>query len=147
MVNKKEKIKRLFEEIPLYYLMTSQPMIDAYIEHIKESVVPYESEDDEKEKEQMVEDFNKKYSSTLNEGEIDALKEISNSENREETFEKYKKACMDRLSEAKQNFMNENNSAATEKIESIMEQVSEKKFSVDTVGNDICGMIKLSNIF
>jgi len=54
---------------------------------------------------------------------------------------------MDRLSEAKQNFMDENNSAATEKIESIMEQVSEKKFSVDTVGNDICGMIKLSNIF
>lgn len=107
----------------------------------------FKSKDIESLAEQMVEDFNKKYSSTLNEGEIDALKEISNSENREETFEKYKKACMDRLSEAKQNFMDENNSAATEKIESIMEQVSEKKFSVDTVGNDICGMIKLSNIF
>ena len=101
----------------------------------------------EKLAEEMVEEFNKKYSSTLNEGEVDALKEISNSENREETFEKYKKACMDKLSEAKQNFEKENNTAATEKINSIMEQVSEKKFSVDTVGNDVCGMIKLSDIF
>ena len=57
MVNKKEEIKRLFEKISLYDLMTSQPMIDAYTKHIKESDVPYESEDDEKEIEQMVKDF------------------------------------------------------------------------------------------
>ena len=57
MVNKIKAAKRLFEKISLYDLMTSQPMIDAYIKHIKESDVPYESEDDEKEIEQMVEDF------------------------------------------------------------------------------------------
>lgn len=56
-MNNKEATKRLFEKISLYDLMTSQPMIDAYIKHIKESIVPYESEDDEKEIKQMVEDF------------------------------------------------------------------------------------------
>lgn len=95
----------------------------------------------------MVEEFNKKYSSQLTMGEIDALKELSENEDREKTFEKYKNACATKLSEAKKRFETEGNDAATEKISSIMEQISQKSYSLETVGNDICGMIKLSNIF
>lgn len=95
----------------------------------------------------MVEEFNKKYSSQLTMGEIDALKELSENEDREKTFEKYKEACATKLSEAKKRFETEGNDAATEKISSIMEQISQKSYSLETVGNDICGMIKLSNIF
>ena len=95
----------------------------------------------------MVEEFNKKYSSQLTVGEIDALKELSENEDREKTFEKYKEACATKLSEAKKRFETEGNDAATEKISSIMEQISQKSYSLETVGNDICGMIKLSNIF
>ena len=54
---------------------------------------------------------------------------------------------MDKLSEAKENFIKENNSAASEKLSAIMEQISNKAYSVETVGNDICGMIELTNIF
>lgn len=95
----------------------------------------------------MVEEFNKKYSSQLTAGEIDALKELSENEDREKTFTKYKDACAAKLSEAKKKFETEGNEAATEKISSIMEQISQKSYSLETVGNDICGMIKLSNIF
>lgn len=95
----------------------------------------------------MVEEFNKKYSSQLTAGEIDALKELSENEDREKTFEKYREACSAKLSEAKKRFESEGNDAATEKIASIMEQISSKSYSLETVGNDVCGMIKLSNIF
>lgn len=95
----------------------------------------------------MVEEFNKKYSSQLTKGEIDALKELSENADREKTFEKYKEACEAKLSEAKKKFESEGNDAATEKITSIMEQISSKSYSLETVGNDVCGMIKLSNIF
>lgn len=95
----------------------------------------------------MIEEFNKKYSSQLTKGEIDALKELSEGEDREKTFEKYKEACSTKLSEAKKKFDAEGNEAASEKITAIMEQISSKSYSLETVGNDVCGMIKLSNIF
>lgn len=97
--------------------------------------------------EEMIEEFNKKYSSQLNEGEVEALREVSSSEDRESVFEKYKKLCVEKLSEARKGFEKEENSAATEKLDSIMEQVSNKTYSLDTIGNDICGMIELTNIF
>lgn len=59
MVSDSLKTKKLLEEIPMYYLMTSQPMIDMYIEHIREDVVHYECEDEEKEKENRISDFKK----------------------------------------------------------------------------------------
>ena len=40
-----------------YELMTSQHVIDLYVEHIRESPVPFECEDEEKEKELHVKDF------------------------------------------------------------------------------------------
>ena len=95
----------------------------------------------------LMDEFNKKYSSQLTNGEIDALKELSENSDREKVFEKYKEACTTKLSEAKKGFENEGNDAAIEKISSIMEQISNKTYSVDTVGNDVCGMIKLTNIF
>lgn len=96
---------------------------------------------------EMVEEFNKKYSSELNEEEINALKEVSSTDDRASVFNKYKDLCVAKLSEAKESFDSEKNEAASTKISSIIEQVSNKKFSVETVGSDICGMIELSNIF
>lgn len=107
----------------------------------------FESKDIDALAKELVEEFNKKYSSELNEAELAALKEVSNSEDREAVFTKYKEMCMNKLSEAKENFDKEENAAASEKVSSIIEQVSSKKFSVETVGNDVCGMIELANIF
>ena len=96
---------------------------------------------------EMVDEFNKKYSTELNESEFKALKEVSCSDDRASVFNKYKELCVNKLSEAKENFDKEQNTAASEKISTIIEQVSNKSYSVDTVGNDICGMIELANIF
>lgn len=107
----------------------------------------FESKDIDVVAKEMVEEFNKKYSTELNEAELSALKEVCNSEDRESVFNKYKELCINKLTEAKENFDKEQNAAASDKVSSIMEQVSNKSFSVDTVGNDVCGMIELANIF
>ena len=107
----------------------------------------FESRDIDELAKELVEDFNKKYSSELNESEISALKEVSCSNDRESVFNKYKDICINKLSEAKETFDNDKNAAASEKISAIIEQVSNKKYSVESVGNDVCGMIELSNIF
>ena len=96
---------------------------------------------------ELIDEFNQKYSSQLTEGEVEALKEVSCSENREDVFNRYKEACQKKLSEAKENFDKEGNATASEKIASILEQVSGKKYVLETLGSDICGLIQLSNIF
>ena len=106
-----------------------------------------ESKDIDKMANTLLEEFNKKYSTELTASEISALKELAESTDRESIFEKYKNDCSTKLSEAKKKFEEEKNSAAVDRINSIMEQVSNKEFVLESVGNDICGMIKLSTIF
>ena len=106
-----------------------------------------ESKDIDSVANRLLDEFNKKYSSELTSSEIAALKELSESADRSSVFEKYKNDCENKLSEAKKKFASENNSAAVERINDIMEQISGKEFVLESVGNDICGMIKLSAIF
>lgn len=96
---------------------------------------------------ELLEAFNKKYSETLNEEEAKVLKEIASSENREEIFNKYKSLCVENISKAKCNFDEKGDSNSSKRLTSVLEQVNNKKFSLDTVGEDICNLIELSNIF
>ena len=96
---------------------------------------------------ELLEAFNKKYSETLNEEEAKVLKEIASSENREEIFNKYKSLCVENISKAKCNFDENGDSNSSKRLTSVLEQVNNKKFSLDTVGEDICNLIELSNIF
>ena len=119
-------------------------------ENIKNSNVPNtlrESRDIDEMANSLLEEFNKKYSSELSSSEIAALKELAESSDRSSIFDKYKNECSEKLSEAKKKFESENNSAAVERINSIIEQISSKEYVLESVGNDICGMIKLSTIF
>lgn len=119
-------------------------------ENIKNSNVPNtlrESRDIDEMANSLLEEFNKKYSSELSSSEIAALKELAESSDRSSIFDKYKNECSEKLSEAKKKFESENNSAAVERIDSIIEQISSKEYVLESVGNDICGMIKLSTIF
>jgi hypothetical protein len=119
-------------------------------ERVEKSEAPNtikENRDIDKLANSLLEEFNKKYSSELTETEIAALKELSESDDRSSVFEKYKSDCSNKLSEARKKFETENNSAAIERIDSIIEQISSKEYVLENVGNDICGMIKLSTIF
>ncbi len=106
-----------------------------------------ESKDIDKMANALLEEFNKKYSAELTTSEIAALKELAESDDRSSIFEKYKNDCSAKLSEAKKKFESEKNSAAVERIDTIIEQISNKEYVLESVGNDICGMIKLSTIF
>lgn len=50
-------LKKQMEDLSWYELMTSQPIINMYIEHIREEPVPYECKDEEKEIERHIKDF------------------------------------------------------------------------------------------
>lgn len=96
---------------------------------------------------ELLNEFNKKYSETLNEEESKVLKELASSENREEVFNKYKSLCAENISKAKENFDKKGDKNSSERLSSVLEQVNNKKYSLDTIGEDICNLMELSNIF
>lgn len=96
---------------------------------------------------ELLSEFNKKYSETLDEEEAKVLKEIASSENREEVFNRYKSLCAENISKAKENFEQKGDKNSSERLSSVLEQVNNKKFSLDTIGEDICNLMELSNIF
>lgn len=93
----------------------------------------------------LLKEFNTKYSNELSQEEIIALQEISNSQNRESVFEDYKRKCSNKIAESKMKFSD--NPMALERINNVIEQVNNKTYSLDTLGQDICGFIELSKIF
>lgn len=116
----------------------------------EKSINPFDGKDLDSVVKEAVENFNKKYSSQLNEGEIEALKKVSsftNAEEREKVFEEYKENCRTKLIEAKSSFEKDGNEQAASRISSIIEQVEGKTFNSESLGNDVCNLIELSNIF
>lgn len=107
----------------------------------------FESVDLDKLAKGLIAEFNKKYSDVLTEEEANALKEISSSADRESVFNKYKTACTVKISEAKKNFEANGDSSSCDRLTTVLEQVSNKTYSLDTVGSDVCSLIELSNIF
>ena len=124
------------------------------IKVIKENISSKESEENVFEStdldalaKSLLQEFNRKYSSELTEEEANALREVSSSENKEDVFNKYKNACQNKLSEYKQDFEEKGDKSSSERMTAILEQVSNKTYSLENLGNDICGFIELKNIF
>lgn len=95
----------------------------------------------------LIEEFNAKYSDKLSEEEINILKEVGNSVDRESVFNKYKASCTQKISEAKNAFEANGDKASSDRLNVVLEQISNKKFTLETVGSDICSLIELANIF
>ena len=69
-------------------------------------------------------------------------------DNKELAFETYKNECMSKINEVIESMKGENvNEDELSKIKTIYEQVSEKKYSVDTVNNDIKNLIGITKCF
>lgn len=124
------------------------------IKVIKENISSKESEENVFEStdldalaKSLLQEFNKKYSSELTEEEANALREVSSSENKEDVFNKYKNACQSKLSESKKDFEEKGDKSSSERMTAILEQVSNKTYSLENLGNDICGFIELKSIF
>lgn len=97
--------------------------------------------------ENLIEGFNEKYSNELSENEKNMLKELSESDNKESVFNKYKASCQEKLDEEIKKFINDGDSESANKMKKIQEQVGKKVFSEDTVGTDICNLMEMMDIF
>ncbi len=97
--------------------------------------------------ENLINGFNEKYSNQLSENEKNMLKELSESDNKESVFNKYKASCQEKLDEEIKKFINDGDSESANKMKKIQEQVSKKVFSEDTVGTDICNLMEMMDIF
>lgn len=97
--------------------------------------------------ENLINGFNEKYSNELSENEKNMLKELSESDNKESVFNKYKASCQEKLDEEIKKFINDGDSESANKMKKIQEQVGKKVFSEDTVGTDICNLMEMMDIF
>jgi hypothetical protein len=90
----------------------------------------------------MIDEFNTKYS-TLSKEEMEIIKKINISENKEIIFNQYKKECLDKLSEYSNKCSDEEN----QKITEVFNKVKNKSFVAENIGSDICGFIELTKLF
>lgn len=97
--------------------------------------------------ESMIKDFNEKYSDELTEIEFDALKKLCESEDREKVFNEYKKSCIESLEKVMESYNASKNTEAVSKIQNLIEQVSKKEYSLDTITTDISKFVEISNVF
>ena len=106
-----------------------------------------ESKDIDSVANELMKRFNEKYGNELTEEEKTVVKELSESNNKEEVFNKYKEVCTNKINEAKENYQKTGDMDSANKLSSIMEQVSKKVYVEETVENDICNFIEITSIF
>jgi len=94
----------------------------------------------------MVNEFNEKYSD-LNDEERNIVNEITNSSNPENVFNSYKDKCKQKITEKREQFEKDNDLNSVKRIDTIIEQISKKVYSENTLIDDISNMIEISNIF
>ena len=91
--------------------------------------------------------FNEKYENELDEKEKAIVKEMAESNDSKSVFDKYKKLCEDKIKLSKDKFDSEGDSESSKKVSTILEQVSKKEYSKETVYEDVCKLIELSEVF
>lgn len=131
----------------LYEYSTAVKVIKENISNSESNEKLFESNDLDGMAEKMLNEFNEKYSSELNDEEKEALKELSLSENREEVFNKYKESCRTKIEEARNIFLSNGDKSSGERLSKVLEQINSKSYCKETVGDDVCNLIGLSNIF
>lgn len=95
----------------------------------------------------LVREFNEKYAEQLSDEEKQIVKEVAESANPQEIFNKYKTSCIDKINEIKKTFELEKNESSIKRLSAIQEQVMKKEFSSDTIGEDICNFIEITKVF
>lgn len=97
--------------------------------------------------ESLINKFNETYTEKLSETEFLTLKELCESKNREDVFNKYKHSCIESLNSVMNTYATNNNTEAVSKIQNLIEQVSKKEYSLDTITTDITKFIEITDIF
>lgn len=95
----------------------------------------------------LLEAFNKKYTSDLTEDDWKVLKEINQSKNKEEVFNKFKQECVNKLTEAEKKYKNEGANEEQQKVCAVLEKINKKTFVLENITADICGFAEITKIF
>ena len=95
----------------------------------------------------LLESFNKKYTSDLTEDDWKLLKEINFSLNKEELFNRFKTNCVSKLTEAQNKFEKENSKEEYEKVSGVLKKIDNKTFVAENIIADICGFAEITKIF
>lgn len=95
----------------------------------------------------LLESFNKKYTSDLTEDDWKILKEINSSINKEELFNRFKTECVNKLTEAQSKFEKDGSIEEQKKFSSVLEKINNKTFVLENITADICGFAEITKIF
>lgn len=123
----------------------------AAIKIIKEEIEKHDSSNifnktTKKDNNTVVKEFNEKYND-LDEAEKKVVSEIVNNANPETVFESYKNKCKEKIEEKKEEFVKQNDTNSVSRLESILEQINKKKYSEESLVEDITNIIDITNIF
>ena len=95
----------------------------------------------------LLEAFNKKYTSDLTEDDWKVLKEINQYKDKEEVFNKFKQECVNKLTEAEKKYKNEGANEEQQKVCAVLEKINKKTFVLENITADICGFAEITKIF
>lgn len=129
------------------------PKYSAAVKAIREAIErnenanPFEEKDIDEIAAELMRGYNEKYREQLSDEEKAVVREVAESTVPSEVFAKYKNICETNLSKSRAKFEKESDTESVKKINSILEQVSKKIYSVETAGDDICKLIEISKIF
>lgn len=91
--------------------------------------------------------FSSNYENLLTENDLEIIKEINNTSNKENLFNTYKNNCIKRLSEAKNDFSQKGDSESLNRLNSVIEKVSKKTFVSENIITDLCSFMDLTKLF
>jgi len=94
----------------------------------------------------LMEDFNAKYSQLLDDDVVTLVKEVFSNDDKENIFNKYKEQCINKLNETKMGFEKTGDNDSLERINTIIERIDKKVYNPDTVNNDLYNLIEISSI-
>lgn len=122
---------------------TAAKIIRENIEKIESDGNIFESRNFDEVANELIESFNKKYSTELSEDEAELIKEIASNNDRKTIFENRKGICLGKLDEAILKSESNNEKARLEKIR---EQVSNKQYNEQTFGDDVLNLLTMSSV-
>ena len=95
----------------------------------------------------LLESFNKKYTSDLTEDDWKILKEVDLKGDKEQLFNSFKENCLSKLTEMKEKYNQEGNNEDSQRLSSVIEKINKKSFVAENITTDICGFAEITKIF
>ena len=91
--------------------------------------------------------YSNKYKNLLTKEESQIVSEINNTSNKEELFNNYKNNCIKQLSEAKNKYLKLGDTETINRLDDVIDKVSNKKFIHENIATDLCGFMDLTKLF